>query len=336
MTSEGAMQIGSALSRHDRWGACLTRWSIGRMRYRVEPGLYALGSPDAGSPVLVTANYKMSFDRLRSSLPGRNAWILVLDTKGINVWCAAGKGTFGTDELVARIEAVGLKEIVNHRKLILPQLGAPGVAAHVVKQRSGFKVVYGPVRAEDLPAFLDAGLEADPEMRRVRFPMRDRLALIPVELVQSLKIGIPAMVILTFVSGIGPGVYSLQRTLQHWPLYAILVPGTILTASTLVPALLPWLPGKPFALKGAWVGLSMALGYLLWGPLAPWGMEDPWTTAGLCLKMIALSSFIGMNFTGASTFTSLSGVRKEMAVAIPLQILVGTAGLGLWIAGRFL
>ena len=66
------------------------------MSYTVDPGLYALGKPDDSSPVLVTANYKMSFDRLREALPERDAWILVLDTKGVNVWCAAGKGTFGT------------------------------------------------------------------------------------------------------------------------------------------------------------------------------------------------------------------------------------------------
>jgi len=36
-------------------------------------------------------------------MPGRNLWILILDTKGVNVWCAAGKGTFGTEELVFRI-----------------------------------------------------------------------------------------------------------------------------------------------------------------------------------------------------------------------------------------
>ena len=77
------------------------------MHFRVEPGLYALGDPSTSSPVLVTANYKMSFDRLRSSLPGRDTWILVLDTKGINVWCAAGKGSIGTDELVTCIAETG-------------------------------------------------------------------------------------------------------------------------------------------------------------------------------------------------------------------------------------
>ena len=78
------------------------------MHYTVEPGLYAVGKPDERSPVLVTANYKLSFDKLRNELTGRNVWILVLDTKGINVWCSAGKGTFGTMELVGRIESTGL------------------------------------------------------------------------------------------------------------------------------------------------------------------------------------------------------------------------------------
>ena len=67
------------------------------MRFAVDPGLYALRNPGEQAPVLVTANYKMSFDRLRQALPGRDAWILVLDTNGINVWCAAGKGTFATE-----------------------------------------------------------------------------------------------------------------------------------------------------------------------------------------------------------------------------------------------
>jgi len=127
------------------------------MRYTVDPGLYAVGNPDAQSPVLVTANYKMSFDRLRAELSGIDAWILVLNTDGINVWCAAGKRTFGTEELVRRIESSGLARVVAHRKLIVPQLGGPGVAAHQVKELSGFRVVYGPIRAEDLPAFLESG-----------------------------------------------------------------------------------------------------------------------------------------------------------------------------------
>jgi acetyl-CoA decarbonylase/synthase complex subunit gamma len=132
------------------------------MHYTVEPGLYALGKPDERSPVLVTANYKMSFDKLREALPGRDMWILVLDTKGINVWCAAGKGTFGTMELVERIKSCNLSQIVSHRELILPQLSGPGVAAHHVKKLSGFKVIYGSHPGDRFSNFLDNGLKATP------------------------------------------------------------------------------------------------------------------------------------------------------------------------------
>jgi hypothetical protein len=92
----------------DTLGAWKVRWGIGRMNYKVEPGVYSIGTPDDTSPVLVSANYKLTFDKLRGKLSGLDCWLLILDTKGINVWCAAGEGTFGTDELVARIESSGL------------------------------------------------------------------------------------------------------------------------------------------------------------------------------------------------------------------------------------
>ena len=103
-------QVSSDLTPADRWGAVKARWGVGRMQFTVDPGLYALGNPNEESPVLATANYKMSFDALRRALPGLEAWILVLDTRGINVWCAAGKGTFGTEELVGRIQSSGLEQ----------------------------------------------------------------------------------------------------------------------------------------------------------------------------------------------------------------------------------
>ena len=96
------------------------------MGHRVHPGLYRLGNPMPDSPVFASANYTLSFDALRSALAGLDAYILVLDTKGINVWCAAGKGTFGTDELVR--SDYRSSHVVRHRTIILPQLGAPGIS----------------------------------------------------------------------------------------------------------------------------------------------------------------------------------------------------------------
>ena len=77
-----------------------------------------------------------------------------------------------------------LAHVVRHRTIILPQLGAPGISWPEVIRRSGFKVEYGPVRASDLSRYLKTHT-ATPEMRRVRFPLADRLVLIPVELVHA-------------------------------------------------------------------------------------------------------------------------------------------------------
>ena len=195
-------RVTTDLTGADKWGAFKVRWAVKRMAYSVEPGIYAVGNPDRSSLVLVSANYKLSFDILRRELKGLDAWIMVLDTKGINVWCAAGKGTFGTAEIVNRIESSGLKTIVDHRRLILPQLGAPGVSAHEVKKLSGFSVIYGPVRAPDILPFLEAGMVASREMRQVRFSFRDRLRLVPVEVVLGFRYLLLAMLVLFALAAI--------------------------------------------------------------------------------------------------------------------------------------
>jgi hypothetical protein len=306
------------------------------MHYTVEPGLYGVGNPDTQSPVLVTANYKMSFDRLREALAGRNAWIVVLDTKGINVWCAAGKGTFGTTELVQRIESSGLSRVVSHRVLILPQLAAPGVAAHEIKKRSDFKAIYGPIRAADLPAFLEAGMKARPEMRVKTFTLWERAVLIPVELVGAMKGALILLAALSIVSGLlgNGGFWSNAKA--HSLLFLPAVLGTILTGAVLTPLLLPWLPGRAFSLKGLPLGLILA--FMIF--LSRWGNMN--TSAGRAetlawlILIPVLSTYLSLNFTGASTYTSLSGVKKEMRWAIPLQIGAGVAGCVLWISSFFL
>ncbi|MFQ5808401.1 MAG: mercury methylation corrinoid protein HgcA [Armatimonadota bacterium] len=330
-----APRVGTTLSFADTLGRWKARWGIGRMRYEVEPGLYAVGDPTPESPMLVSANYKMSFDHLRSQLGGLDAWILVLDTRGINVWCAAGKGTFGTDELVQRIESTRLADIVSHRKLVVPQLGAPGVSAHEVQRQSGFRVVYGPVRAEDIPAFLTAGMKATPEMRRVHFTLRDRVALIPIELVMSAKYLVAAAVVLLLLSGLWRGGYAPERiaTVGIW--HVLLLLGAYLAGAALAPVLLPWVPGRAFSVKGAWTGLAIFLGVAAYAHTRP-EVFGNWAGGAAWLLMApAVASFMAMNFTGASTYTSLSGVRQEMSIAVPAQIVFAVAGLGLWVVGRF-
>jgi len=328
-------QVSASLTWADSWGAIKVRWGLGRMNYRVEPGLYALGRPDQDSPVLVTANYKMSFDRLRSALPGHSAWLLVLDTKGVNVWCAAGKGTFGTEELAARLAASRLAELVAHRRLILPQLAGPGVAAHQVKRLSGFEVVFGPIEARDLPAFLASG-RADTWMRLKSFTAWERAVLIPVELVHVLKWGLLLALALFFLGGLG-GPEPYWAKVWHDGLFAVAGFGAaVLAGAVLTPLLLPWLPGRAFSLKGFVAGLALALLLCGWRWAVSTDQAAGLESAAWLILAPALAAFLAMNFTGASTFTSLSGVRKEMRLAVPLQIIGGVVGLGLWFGSRFL
>ncbi len=329
-------QVSSSWTNADYLGTFKARWGIGRMHYTVDPGLYALGRPDEKSPVLVTANYKMSFDRLRKALPGRNAWILVLDTKGINVWCAAGKGTFGTEELVARIGASGLERVVSHREVILPQLAAPGVAAHQVKKLSGFKAVFGPIRAEDLPAFMDKGMKATAEMRFKAFTTWERFVLIPVELVGALKAALVIIPVLLILSGLlGPA--GFWPNVLNQGLFAVQALITaILAGAVLTPLLLPWLPGRAFSLKSLGPALCCALLLLLlrWGDgVKPGGLLE---MIGWVLVILSATAYLGMNFTGASTYTSLSGVKKEMRWSLPFQIGGGVTGLVLWVVSMLI
>lgn len=328
-------QADTRLRLADHLGTWRVRWGIGRMRYRVDPGLYAVGQPTPESPVLVSANYKMSFDRLRSQLGGLDAWILVLDTRAVNVWCSAGKGTFGTDEIVGRVKANRLDQVVSHRMLVVPQLGAPGVAAHQVKNRCGFRVVYGPVRAADLRAFLARDMQATPAMREVTFPLLDRLALVPVELIRWTKWVLLVAVAFLLLAGLGPDGYSWQRVASAGLFSAALFLATYVTSSVLGPGLLPWLPGRALSFKGACLGIVLLAALAaLYGPdPSPLGRWPTWLGWGLIIP--ALASFITMSFVGSTTYTSLSGVRREMRIAVPLQVIAAVAGTLLWILGRF-
>lgn len=291
----------------------LARWGMNRMGRKAEPGLYRLGNPTTESPVFASANYTLSFDAVRIALAGFNAYILVLDTKGINVWCAAGKGTFGTDELVSRVEKVGLTGIVTHRKIIVPQLGAPGISAHDVQRRSGFKVEYGPARARDLPAYLRTG-KATSEMRRVEFPVRDRIVLAPVELVHVALPTLVVAVVLLFLAGTVAALAAISAV----------VAGTVL-----FPVLLPVIPTKDFSTKGLLLGGVVAIPFaaaFTSTPALP-GWAKVIATITPLLIIPAVTAYLALNFTGSTTFTSRTGVKKEIFRYVPVMVFMSVFGI---------
>lgn len=322
------MHTSTQLTTRDILGSWKARWGINRMKFKVEPGLYSVGNPDESSPVLVTANYKMSFDYLRKELTKLDVWILVLDTKGINVWCAAGKGTFGSKELINRIAIVQLEKVVTHRTLVLPQLGAPGVSAHEVLKYSGFKVLYGPVKAKDVKEFIHSGMKATAQMRTVGFSAYDRLILTPVELVSSFKVSLTIFGILFLLNLIGLGPFGLVD------FYAYM--GAVIVGCVITPVLLPWIPGRAFAWKGWLVGVIWAITVNMlngWPDTPEYGLLR---ALGYLLILPSVSAFYAMNFTGSSTFTSFSGVLKEMRVAVPAIIISIFLGIVLVLVNSFI
>ncbi|HWR22453.1 MAG TPA: mercury methylation corrinoid protein HgcA [Feifaniaceae bacterium] len=317
-TPQGGVPVAStSIGLKDTLGAWKVRWGMGRMDYKISPGLYAVGRPGHTSPVLVSANYKLTFDALRKELSGLNCWLLILDTKGVNVWCAAGKGTFGTEEVINRISKTGLSEIVSHRTLILPQLGAPGVSAHEVTGQTGFSVVYGPVRARDIGAFIASGFQATEEMRTVRFTAWDRLVLTPVELAAAAKTSLMVFGALFLINLFAARPFGLADFIAY--------AGAVVTGTVLTPLLLPLIPGRAFAWKGWLLGLLWTAGFV-W--LNGWFASDFLLLAiGYLLALPSLSAYLAMNFTGSSTYTSFSGVIKEMKAAVPLIALSSAAGI---------
>ncbi len=325
-------RVKTKLAGSDHLGTLVARLGIKRDQYIIAPGLYCVGNPDQNSPVLVTANYKLTFDSLRQELTGLDAWLLVLDTRGINVWCAAGKALFSTREVVDRVKQTMLNKVVSHSQLILPQLGATGVSAHQVKKASGFKVIWGPVRANDIRRFIAADNRTEKSMRQVTFSIRERTVLIPVELSHLPKPSFWVLLAVFFLSGIGTSVFSLNDAWYRGLMALAAYAGGILAGAVAAPILLPWIPGRSFALKGALTGVVVGLAVVLLFKSGLIWLE----TMALLLITVAISSYLAMNFTGSTPFTSPSGVEKEMRRAIPLQTGAVLIALVAWVSATFL
>jgi hypothetical protein len=214
----------------------------------------------------------------------------------------------------------------------LPQLSATGVSATKVKKECGFSVIWGPVRSKDIKPFLYNGMKADKAKRMVTFSFMERLVLVPVELSLVIKPALWIFLGAIILSGIGPEIFSISSSLSRGLIAVVAVLSGILAGAVAVPLLLPWIPFRAFSVKGAILGIIAGLG------IAFGFLEDVHLTAAVSILLLsaAISSYLAMNFTGATPYTSPSGVEKEMRKAIPLQaaaILIGTIT---WVVSSFI
>jgi NAD-dependent dihydropyrimidine dehydrogenase PreA subunit len=138
-------------------------------------GLRCIGNPDRQSPVLLTCNFYLTVRRLIRKLQNLDIWILVADSGGVNVWCAAGGEEFNTHAVVSAIKTSAIADHVDHRTVILPPLGAPGIQAREVEKQTGWSLKWGPLRMNDIPTYLKRNQQRTEEMKRVTYNWRERL-----------------------------------------------------------------------------------------------------------------------------------------------------------------
>jgi ubiquinone/menaquinone biosynthesis C-methylase UbiE len=247
---------------------------------KVRPGLYTVGLPSPDSPVLVTGNFDLTVRRLVRALDGQqDLWILVTDSAGINVWCAAGGGYLTADKIIAGVKSSHLEEIIHHRELTLPQLCANGVDGWRIRKEIGWEVRWGPVRAEDIPPYLASNYEKTDDMRWVRFPIKDRLEMVTVTL--------------GFY-----GLLILLPVLIFWRDSFWQVTVSLLGLSYVYAMIHPWLPGQDGLTKSiplAVIALAGLFVYTtIWNPL-PLPQLFTWM-----IGLIGLSVFTGGELQGMS------------------------------------
>ncbi len=180
----------------------------------VRTGVRVIGNPGRGSPVFLTGNYDLTVRRVRRALRGLDAYLVVANSAGVNVWCASSGGHLGTHQVVTALKLARLEERVVHREVIVPQLAATGVEGKEVRRRTGWIVRFGPADANDIPAYLAAGKEKTQAMRQVRFGWRERLQMaaawaMPISLVASAVAFRHVVAVVTLVWGLAVALFLL-------------------------------------------------------------------------------------------------------------------------------
>jgi NAD-dependent dihydropyrimidine dehydrogenase PreA subunit len=272
-------------------------------------GLRAVGHPGPDSPVLLTGNFTLTVRRLVEALAGRDTWLLVANSHGINVWCAAGGGHLTHHDVIAVLRSSGVGDRVRHRRLILPQLAATGVERRLVREATGWEPRWGPARLEDLPEFLDRHERPRKDHRAMRFPLWERLEM---ALTWAWPMALVAFVILALAVG-----YRL----------AAVAAGVIVLGVGAVFAGLPWLPvtgGRRWLTYGGLALVTFAAGG---EGLLALGAARPATLAGLAAACILAAGVLSLDLAGTTPWypSTINSFRNHFDVELVEDRCTGAA-----------
>ena len=227
--------------------------------YPTRPRLIRIGNPGRKSPVLVTTNYDLTVRRVCRALKNVDCFLLVAPAGGIDVWCAAGGGRFTIDSIISILKTSRIAELVDHHRLILPELCANGINLFDIRRRTGWSAVFGPVDAADIREFLKTRRRTE-KMMRVTYTVKERLEM-AVAMWGSLSLRYTIFPVLIF----GPRV-------AHWFILMVAVLSLIITLGCHT------IPGKTFVQKAGVIFLpasvTIAVGEVfLTGRLTPFALR---------------------------------------------------------------
>lgn len=274
-------------------------------------GLVRIGNPGRDAPVFLTGNFRLTVERVRRSLAGVDAYLLVANSRGVNVWCAATGGHLTNHDVISVLKTSGIENLVDHRRVILPQLAATGIEGNIVQRKTGWRIIWGPVYATSIPRFLAAGYKKTPEMRVVRFAWPQRLEM---AVAWAFPISLLTLFLLPFwKEGVTPLVgfiwIAALVIFLGFPFYH----GHLRTKGRNL-GLIFFNFGRRGVLLFLWgafvlglVGYSLSAGEFSWGLVARWGFS-----ALIVLLILAL------DLTG-STPTYKSGLHEERRWRIELD-----------------
>jgi len=276
--------------------------------FPTKTGLRMFGNPGPDAPVFVTCNFELTVRRVSKVLEEMDCYLLVAPSKGINVWCAAGGGIFNAHSVISVLKTSGIAERVNHRTLILPQLGAPGVDLQRVEEATGWRCKFGPAHAADIPDYVQNGFRKTPEMSLVRFPLRDRVETaamwaFPMSVIAAIALAI-------FSPGSIPGAL-------------LLIWGFALALYILFDPILRYVPGPVSLVKISLLGLAAAAGLAAYGLLIgdwPTGKLIGWSAGALLVAIVMGFDLEGQTPLYAPSSITYWGTRHPSYMKLFLKL----------------
>ncbi len=268
--------------------------------HATRPGLRRVGRPGPSSPVLLTGNFTLTVRRVERALAGHDVWLLVANSRGINVWCAAGGGHLTHHDVIAVTRASRIDDLVSHRELVLPQLSATGIERRKVAEATGWRPIWGPARLEDLPEFLERGRKVKRSHRFMRFPLWERLEM-------AVMWALPMALIAIVVAGFA----------ESWSV-GLAAGGMVVATVAMIFAFLPWLAvtgGRRWLTFGGFgaAGFATGAGVLaLAGPLAAADLVALGVACGGAMLILSI------DLTGTTPWypSTINSFRNQYAVSL--------------------